>query len=42
MLFEVRPDLFPQGRLTDLELELWSLYLDDKNKRLSSAAARLT
>lgn len=28
-MYQTRPDLFPQGFLTDLEIELWGLYLDD-------------
>jgi len=31
-LFEVRPDVFPQGLLTETETALWSLYYADKNK----------
>jgi len=33
MLFEIRSDLFPQGYLTDAEMALWGLYLDDLNER---------
>lgn len=29
MLFELRPDLFPAGLLTDTEACLWDLYLTD-------------
>lgn len=29
MLFEVRPDLFPQGYLCDAEVALWALYIED-------------
>lgn len=28
-LFEVRPDLFPQGFLTPVEAELWGLFYAD-------------
>lgn len=31
-LFEVRPDLFPQGYLTDLELEMWGEYLGEVHR----------
>lgn len=31
-LYEVRPDLFPQGYLTDLELELWGDYLERRKR----------
>jgi len=27
-LYEVRPDVFPQGFLTEHEIELWGKYLD--------------
>lgn len=29
-LFEIRPDLFPQGFLTPLEIDLWGRYFEDK------------
>lgn len=29
MLFELRPDVFPQGFLTEVEMHLWDLYLTD-------------
>ena len=29
-MYEVRPDLFPQGFLTDVEIELWELYYSEK------------
>ena len=32
-LFEVRPDLFPQGFLTDAEMYLWGLYYLEKRRR---------
>ena len=33
-MFEVRPDLFPEGFLTSLEIELWNLfYTDMENTR---------
>lgn len=32
-LFEVRPDLFPEGQLTTTELELWGLFYQDRNAR---------
>ena len=31
-LFEVRPDAFPCGRLTDLEEQVWSLYYDERRR----------
>lgn len=35
-LFRVRPDLFPQGMLTPLELELWGLYYEEKGQRFEA------
>jgi len=32
-LYEVRPDLFPEGFLTDTEIELWGLHYEDQNRR---------
>jgi len=29
-LFQIRPDLFPHGFLTQTELELWGIYYEDK------------
>lgn len=29
-LFEVRPDLFPAGRLTDVECALWGTYYEER------------
>ena len=34
-LFEVRPDLFPEGYLTDTEVELWGMFYDEREKRSS-------
>ena len=31
-LFEVRPDLFPQGFLTQAEIELWARYYGSLEK----------
>lgn len=31
-LFQVRPDLFPEGYLTDAEILLWSKYYDNKKQ----------
>lgn len=31
-LFEARPDLFPQGRLTVEEMALWSMYYEEKHR----------
>jgi len=32
-LFEVRPDIFPEGYLTFTELDLWGRYYDDLNRK---------
>ena len=32
-LFEVRPDIFPQGFLTQKELALWGMYYQDAERR---------
>jgi hypothetical protein len=32
MLYELRPDLFPQGYLTMLESEIWNLFYAELNK----------
>lgn len=32
-LFQVRPDVIPQGWLTDEELSLWTAYYELKEKR---------
>jgi len=29
-LFQAMPDVFPQGRLTELELMLWEKYFEEK------------
>jgi len=33
-LFEVLPDYLPFGRLTNVEVGLWSLYLEQKQERM--------
>ncbi len=30
MLYELRPDLFPHGYLTPVEMQLWGEYYEDK------------
>lgn len=32
-LFEVRPDLFPQGMLTDMETALWARWYAERETR---------
>jgi hypothetical protein len=31
-LFEIRPDLFPEGYLTRTEIDLWNLYFKEKQR----------
>ena len=35
-LYECLPDYFPDGYLTDLEIELWGIYLEEKKARIES------
>jgi|GEM_PF-1144427 len=35
-LFEVRPDIFPEGMLTETETELWSMHYADRGKRMKN------
>jgi len=32
-LFEVRPDVFPEGYLTETETALWGLFYKERNAR---------
>jgi hypothetical protein len=32
-LYQHRPDLFPEGYLTRVELVLWGLFFEDKNRK---------
>jgi hypothetical protein len=32
-LYQVRPDLFPEGRLSDTETLLWSRYYEQKKQQ---------
>jgi len=36
-LFQVRPDLFPEGYMGAVELELWGLHWEKKNRDLQAA-----
>lgn len=36
-LYEHRPDLFPQGRLTEEELTLWATYYEMRNDERKAA-----
>jgi len=31
-LFEIRPDLFPQGFLTELETQVWADYFEERRE----------
>lgn len=33
LLFEIRPDLFPEGFLTDTELHLWGLFYEERDRQ---------
>ena len=33
-LFEIRPDVFPEGFLTPVEIELWIKFFEDKKQRM--------
>ena len=33
-MYQARPDLFPEGYLTQTELELWGLFYDDLSNRM--------
>jgi hypothetical protein len=35
-LFQVLPDVFPQGRLTEVEIGLWEKYYQDKKDKKQS------
>ena len=32
-LFEVRPDIFPEGYLTPLETAVWALYFQEQEQK---------
>lgn len=33
-LYDARPDLFPYGRLSTVELQLWGMYYEDKERQM--------
>lgn len=35
-MFEARPDIFPEGYLTDTELDLWGYWYEDREQRAKS------
>lgn len=39
-LFELRPDLFPEGHLTPLEETLWGLFYEERAEQQKRQAAR--
>ena len=39
-LYQACPDLFPQGYLTDTEIDLWALYYHDREERLARARGK--
>jgi hypothetical protein len=32
-LYEVKPSLFPEGELTETEIQLWAMFYEEKNNR---------
>lgn len=38
-LFQARPDVIPQGYLTDDEMSLWSAYYERRNAEQGTAAS---
>jgi hypothetical protein len=32
-LFEARPDLFPEGCLTNVEMQIWDFYYRERNEQ---------
>jgi len=39
-LFEVLPDIFPEGYLTDTEVELWEMHYQEQNERADKIRKR--
>jgi len=37
LLYETRPDLFPEGYLTQTETEIWALYIAEQNQKIEAA-----
>lgn len=35
-LYEARPDIFPEGRLTSTETELWGFFYEELNESMES------
>lgn len=38
-LFEARPDLFPEGLLTDTEIELWTMFEKELEKSRDASSS---
>jgi len=36
-IFEARPDIFPEGYLTEVETELWGLFYEDRAAKQKAA-----
>lgn len=36
MLYEVAPDLFPEGLVSEIEIMLWDRYYGEKQERLAN------
>lgn len=39
-LYQVAPELFPEGRMTQNELALWTLYYRQKNEAAKASSRR--
>lgn len=39
-LFDILPDYFPEGFLTDTEIELWEMHHEDFNRRMEAHRRR--
>jgi len=35
-LFQVLPDVFPHGRITEIEMHLWNMFYEEKNSMLEA------
>jgi hypothetical protein len=35
-LFEIRPDLFPEGYLTSTEIQLWNIHYKEKERNTAT------
>lgn len=40
MLYEILPHVFPEGYLTDLELALWGLFYEERDRKRQQSRRR--